>query len=251
MKQNKRKFIVIAVMVLLLGLVLAMSGTTFAKYITTKEVPATQATVAKWGMVINANTNDMFATDYTKDGGAYAVKSNTDGVAVNAASAAVAPGTTGSMTVNVNGVAEVKSKISFVVTDTQAIELKSLNSTNVGYQPILWSVSINNEGVVSNPAEAQDKSLTEIVAYLNALTETNAAGSTVNYQITISWEWAFEGVGEANNYDTILANAAFLNSAKTSYTNSEGLVDSTGTAVAAELNCILEFGLKVTVEQIQ
>ena len=248
MKQNKRKFIVIAVMVLLLGLVLAMSGTTFAKYITTKEVPATQATVAKWGMVINANTDNMFGTDYSKDG-EYAVKVNTNGVAVNAASAVVAPGTTGSMTVDVDGQAEVKSKISFVVTDTQAIELKSLNSAAVGYQPILWSVSINNEGVVTTPVE--DKSLTEIVAYLNALTEVNAAGSSVDYQITISWEWAFEGVGQANNYDTILANAAYLNSTKTSFTNSDGLVDSTGTAVAAELNCTLEFGLKVIVEQVQ
>ena len=52
---KKRSLFIVVAMVLLLAVVLGMGGTTFAKYITSKDVPVESATVAKWGYVITAN----------------------------------------------------------------------------------------------------------------------------------------------------------------------------------------------------
>lgn len=279
MKHNKRKFIVIAVMVLLLGLVLAMSGTTFAKYITTKEVPATQATVAKWGMVITADVDDLFAYDYTLANDAtYATKAASGtGVAVKGSSALVAPGTTGSMTVNVNGQAEVKSQISFANTaNNLTVQLKTLSGDdNVNYEPIKWTVvsiakaSLND----AKPTETiicSNVSLATLEKNLEELVVTYDAGAYVDYTLTITWAWELETgstddqKAQNNNYDTILANAIakgltpsnnvttfLVDDINTDNNESSGVKNSAGVDVAGTAVLSVSFGLKATVEQIQ
>ena len=46
-RSNKKIFVIAAILVLL-ALILCFGGTTFAKYITEKKMPAQNATAAKW-----------------------------------------------------------------------------------------------------------------------------------------------------------------------------------------------------------
>ena len=52
-KTNRNtKLIILAIVLALVVLFLCIGGSTFARYISSKNVPANQATVAKWGYIV-------------------------------------------------------------------------------------------------------------------------------------------------------------------------------------------------------
>lgn len=254
-KSNKKtRIVIIASMLLLLIAIACLCGTTFARYITKKDVPSTQATVAKWGFVVNANANDVFGTDYTRDSQANAevvttagavgadVKASTDKV--------VAPGTMGSLTVSIDGSAEVLAQyvISSTIGDLQEVSLK--NGATVAYSPIKWKlytgttaaaittpVDINSAG-----ADANAKQVGTLEQAIKAMCTLDADGSTVKaVQIPLTladgdtapvpvyykleWTWAFSDasnltggtIGTNDKFDTYLGYAA-ANKANSSLT---------------------------------
>ena len=208
MKLNKKqkRTATIASMAALLAVVLGMGGQTFAKYITTSTTGTVQATVAKWGYVINANATGLFANQYTE---AEADKGGDDGLTVKANDAKVAPGTSGSMTITITGVSEVDAVVSFQTGSTWA-DIKLTDNTTT-YNPVLWTL----EGEDST---LENATLAEVEAYFKTKTfhfdaenyDGASDDSKVNISYTLSWAWAFEKGNASHNshindyYDTLL-----------------------------------------------
>lgn len=221
-KSNKktRGIIIAAILVLLLA-ILALCGTTFARYITQTSKPAQQATVAKWGFVANINTDNLFGDKY--QGGTIFTKteSDTDKADVKAAASAnklVAPGTKGSMTFSVTGSAEVLAKITANMDATKISEVslkdnkagEALNTTP--YTPIVWKLETGTDGSTWSEPDSTIKTLAAIateINKLNKIVEPGSAAETNYYRI--SWEWAMGDANvltQNNIYDTILGYAA-------------------------------------------
>ena len=248
MKQSKNynKFVLVA-MVVLLAVVLFMGGSTYAKYITTQEVPTQQATVAKWGYVITTNVDNFFGTDYTKSEGNYATVVADSGASVSASTVAkvVAPGTSGSMTISIRGKAEVLSKLTIEVTDANPIQLTQAPNESglqdVSYEPIKWTVTGKTSEEMAAGELLRPTSLSGLKDYLDGLSNPSIdPNEEIYFELTISWEWAFE---DNNAYDTMLGDLAAL--------NSEELIAKYGAGKVPTGNTTMSIGLQVTVEQIQ
>ena len=234
-KQNAKKVTVIAAVILMFSLVIGMGAFTYAKYVSTQETGNQNATAAKWGIVISANASSMFGTDYIKGKGANAtVVAGGADVAVKATSTAkiVAPGTEGSLTVTVNGTAEVLSKLTFESTaDWTDISVKENDTV---YNPIKWTLKKGDTAVTG----AENVTLVVLKNKLLALTEKYDAGTSISQTYTISWVWAFE---QNNGADTAIG----YKSANT--TESLAKIDSKYTDLSTKIS--LAFTVKV--EQIQ
>lgn len=251
-KKSNKKLLVVAGMAALLALVGYMGGSTFAKYITEQEVETNQATVAKWGYVAKIGADSLFADAYKAD-----VKAThgTADVEVQASSAGlnlVAPGTSGSFDIDVTGTAEVLSKITVDTTFTSDVCLASIGSTDVNYYPVVWTITKTkaNVGTTDVLASTTLVNLTtqQMLATLEVLSQASIAPNTVvEYDLTISWAWAFEkGASDSekaqnNKYDTMLGDLAALDAA--------ALAAKYGTELPVG-STELEFGVKVTVEQL-
>ena len=209
MKNKKgKKLVVLGAMAALLTLIGVSGSQTYAKYIESTEVQTNVATVAKWGMVITANTSDLFAEDYEFSAPESAVKSNggTLIVSASASNAIVAPGCTGSMRFGVHGSAEVASKLAFSMPSFKQI---SLDKGAAGvYRPIQWTLEVNDNGITGNwDVVGTLENVDDFTAIENYLTNTLfefAPNTPVNHEYRLSYSWPFEGtwVGEdTQNYD--------------------------------------------------
>ena len=188
-KENKKmkKGLMIGALAVLLGVVGYTGGQTFAKYISTVELPSQSATVAKWGLTANAVATEMFGTKYNEVADTVAKVTTTDsGLVVKAATSTgniVAPGTSGQMTITLSGQAEVDAKVTFAAT---LVDI-SLDT----YHPISWTVTrATNGGAATKEVDA--KVGAEVESYFDGLTFKYQAAETLNEVFVVSWVWAFE-----------------------------------------------------------
>ena len=206
MKNMKKKVVIVATMVLLLAAVLLMSMSTFAKYTSTATTDAQTATVAKWGLTLQADATNLFSANYgaADNTTKLAATSSSTGVNVAAASAVVAPGTTGSMTFTVAGTADVSAQVKFALNMTSEIALDD-------YKPVKWTLNNGTSNVVTNGTVA------DINNYFNTNAEdlTITAGSVVDAKTyTLTWSWAFDNASvtvgslNGNQADALLGQAA-------------------------------------------
>ena len=212
--KNKRSLFIVIAMVLLLAVVLGMGGTTFAKYITTKDFATETATVAKWGYVITANANELFDKTYANGVGTDVNDNapNNASVDVWGSTEKVAPGTSGSFEFSITGTAEVDAAVSITVNDSETVVLNGYTDASntyedLDYEPIKWSVTKNTTPVVG----VQDVSLEELVTYLEGQDFIYGTNAAVADTYEISWAWAFDDTSSnpsANLYDTVLGDAA-------------------------------------------
>ena len=278
-KQKQKKLLVIAAIVLMIGLVSGMGAMTYARYITSSQVPAQQATAAKWGFVVTADTSKLFSTDYTLVSGQYATPTTLDnGIAVNAHADTlgdiVAPGTSGSMTVTISGIAEVRARLSLksLYVDSQKDYLDisipegtdPINGDRAKYNPVKWTLSkkvgsAEAEDVVGAPGVDLETLLT---AFENESTDI-PAGSSTSVVYTISWKWDFNAGNDVLSLqDTLIG----YKSAGLPYEGATDDVKDLSDALAydgktyaahislADYNAIttqLKLGFTVTIEQIQ
>lgn len=251
-KQKQKKILVVAAIALMIALVSGMGAMTYARYISSSKVEDVTATAAKWGFVVNVNTENLFSTDYVKGAGDYATPvADDNGVAVNAAAASLAPGTSGSFTVSVTGQAEVLAKL------TLSINVDSNIHLNTHY-PIKWTLNDGSSDLIA------DATIDDLVDKLADLSITIDAGDpAVDLEYTITWEWDF------NDADTDVAKTASINdtiigfkSAGVAYAALGTTYDMNGAlynthitseqyADAEYLSTILKFDFTATVEQIQ
>ena len=268
MKILKSKKLLATVAVgLMISLVAGMGAMTFARYISSVQVPTQQATAAKWGFVVTANTEKLFSTDYTKDTGAYAIPVATDtGVAVNAlaSSKLVAPGTTGSMTVTVSGSAEVAAKLTIAAGNSFKDVCIPAGTDGEGaaraaYYPIKWTLTKTENSVTTTLVDGKT-----IDVFLEKIAKESTelpAGKSVSVVYTITWAWDFNGDNsnaaqlEASKNDTLIGYktqgvsyddlAELLSPSMKTY---QSLISKT---TYEDISTTLQFDLSVTVEQIQ
>ena len=207
--KNKRSMIIVIAMVLLLAVVLGMGGTTFAKYVSSRTFTSTTAKVAKWGYTFDVQADDLFASDYS--GKTLATKvANGTGVSVKASAEAIAPGTTGSMTFNINAnVTEVAADITFDAVVNNDVKLAKTDATanavalDEDYYPVKWTVQWQGD-------DASKKTYANLTALdtniNNDFKYSVAAGATSNKTLVVSWEWTFEN-GDKDAADTLLGQA--------------------------------------------
>lgn len=279
-KSNKKtRIVIIASMLLLLIAIACLCGTTFARYITKKDVPSTQATVAKWGFVVNAETKDLFAKDYTlKDGATVAEKAaDGTGVAVKSDGNVVAPGTTGSMTFGVTGTAEVLAEVSVSLVENSYKDVKLYTSgkeTTPEHAPVMWTLQKKNttEGDANN-GKFEDVTGAVDVKLDVALSKIAAvkidAGATADIEYKLIWSWPIEkttGTPDEKSawdaLDTLLGRAAqgpaaadkpYPEATVTAVTENQKytVVTTAETPVTYTADIVLDFTLTVAVKQIQ
>ncbi len=253
MKTLKSKKSMMAVaMVLMVALVIGMGAMTYSRYITTAGDKTLQATAAKWGYVVTVSVDDMFGSTYKADDSVNGTSVTTatdaesfDVVAeIGSSNLILAPGTKGSMTINVVGEAEVLAELTISVKgvtdgeDAQEIHLGD-------YYPIVWSIS---DGTTTTTG-----SLDEIVTALQGGSAIINPGSAVDKNYTLSWSWAEETgttdeeKAENNKNDTIIG---YLSAGKTIDEINAVYGENTITD-ATEYSTSINMVVSVSVEQIQ
>ena len=266
---KKKKFLTLVATGLMACLVAAMGGMTYSKYITSTSTGNQQATAAEWGFVVTADTTNLFGRVY--DGTPAVITTSTaDTVSVKANTATtgfiVAPGTKGSMTIAINGTAEVKSQLKIkasATTGTDALSeicLKKYNNSEVNYYPVKWTLT---DGTDANTVSGKLSDVLTAFASKSATIKANEE-YTKNYEL--SWEWPLEqGANDAakalnNTYDTIIGYMSYgrpwddvvTDGVVTNY----GISKYVGDLQKAEYvntNIItgISFNIDVTIEQIQ
>lgn len=197
-KENKtmKKGLTIAALALLLGIVGYTGGNTFAKYVSQHDAGSVTATVAKWGFTATGNVENLFGSNYQKPNAdkLASVTKTTDGLVVKALGSGnvVAPGTQGSMTLEVLGDAEVDAKISFESTYTD-IALGD-------YHPIQWTVTRN--GVATSVTNSKGADMAKYFKELSF--EYEAGSSAIDEEFVISWKWEFHVDKATDDKDTQL-----------------------------------------------
>ena len=196
MKLNKKqkRTATIASMAALLAVVLGMGGQTFAKYIETTSVTPQTAVVAKWGVVAYiedaAGQRDenakLFKNTYENGGDTVVAGSSAERLLV-------APGTSGSVSVEITGTPEVAVNVTYTFSLTD-IHLKD-------YYPIVWTVN----GTEYNGEDAMTD-ISEVVTGMNGNYAPNTNLGTK--KVTIEWEWAFNVDTATDEKDTTLGNIA-------------------------------------------
>ncbi|NLN84290.1 MAG: hypothetical protein GX138_08100 [Firmicutes bacterium] len=197
MKMKKNLVFRLGLLALVLTLVtMPLVSGTYAKYVTS-EVGTAQARVAKWGVEIDVDVDDLFGAAYEDlDGGNgpaewIAVDDNPDyaGITVNASTNTyvLAPGTKGSMTFDINGQPEVAVSVK-VEAGTEEGQIVTLTGWDyeieeVTYTPVVFKV--NNES----------KTLAELNSYFEDLYEDYDPNTNLSDEfdeVTIEWEWPFD-----------------------------------------------------------
>ena len=171
---------------------LCMVSHTYAKY-TTQNNNVDTARVAKWGVKVEAASNDLFSKVYN----------NADNeVTVNAKELVVAPGTEGTLTMlTVSGTPEVATRV-YATAELTLTGWELENGTF--YCPLIITVGTATlEGTTyASAADFAAAVKTAVEATLNA---EHIAGATLNDSIEVSWAWEFDG-NDAN--DTYFGNLA-------------------------------------------
>ena len=258
--QKRQKRLVLVAMVLMIGLVAGMGAMTYSKYITTGSTNQT-ATAAKWGFVVNVDAENLFVSDYKYQSGTTATYNGTGGIVVNGTENAkvVAPGTSGSMAININGKAEVNARLTIVANEIEVgVKMKEIFFDS--YYPVKWTL---NDGV-NNVVE--DETLAAVIAHLEGTSQLFVAGTEYNKTYTLTWEWEFvtneAGLNGTNRNveDSLIgykANgrpwSAGSNSISGTFIGTYQLDDEAGAIYndAAKICTTIAFNLSINIEQTQ
>lgn len=256
---NKKSVFVIALLLLLVA-VIGFGGYTMSKYVSNKNGNGT-ANVAKWGFNVDVTATNIFGTEYKYDTTANtSISNSTTGTVITVKAATgntsnlVAPGTTGSMTFEVKGSAEVLAQIKVEMNNVSDVKLAYKEGENVQtpYTPVKWTLKKGDNVFTYTGDDGEVKlenvTLEDIKTGLAKLYSAPiAAGTSVSDKYTLSWAWAFE-TGKDNDekalnnkLDTFLGTIANTPATTTdgTYTKAEG----TSTTIS--------FDLSISVAQLQ
>lgn len=202
MKKNKMMRIASVLLIAVLMTTCAISGT-FAKYVTS-DAGADSARVAKFGVVIEADSFGMFETDYDTDddtatfNGTYSVSS-----ATGDRDDLLAPGTSGSFAdIAITGSPEVAVDVAIVAT------VKISNNWIVDgdfYCPITVTVGTEEiSGLDYGSAEAFAAAIKAEIDGKSAQYAPNTDLGAVynNTNLDLAWAWAFESTETGANAQT-------------------------------------------------
>ena len=242
---NKRLFFITCVFVITFSISLSLVSITLGRYYSTVSSDD-NSRVALWGVSIDLDSDDIFQKQYKKSDSTIVVKSE---------SLVVAPGTSGSATITISGVSEVKSKFMLAFSATNDVFLKSgtyLDYTTDDkdkqsdvfllandYYPLVFTLTVQeNDGLVK---ELKQGKLSEVADALNNYQTTyydskvfNAA-EDIKTTFVLSWTWSNSLNDKA---DTWLGA-----------TYAKGSVDD-GLVLNADYSHSIEYEFEITVIQV-
>ena len=214
MKTNTMMRVASVLLVAVLLSTCAISGT-FAKYVTT-ESGSDSARVAKWGVVIEAESFGMFDADYDVEDdqatfeGEYSVSS-----AANDRDDLLAPGTKGSFAdIKITGTPEVAVDVKIVAT-VDISENWKLDDGSF-YCPVVVTVGTKDfNGLDYQSATDFETAIKEEIDSKSSQYAPNTDLGAIydNTNLDLSWEWAFEDatgeeIDQSDENDTYLGNLA-------------------------------------------
>ncbi len=254
MKKSKRSVFVVAVMAILVLAVASMAGITLAKYVTTANLNAKTATVAKFGYTVSI-TDNLFVNEYVTN-----IKSGendqygTNYVAIKAKSDLLAPGASGSLSFTIDGSAEVGVVISVTATGTDIVlkeQAATASEASAVYNPVKWTLTKKASGSeTADSTIVNAGTLADVVAELNKLSANVEAGGTYASagSYVLSYSWAYSTTDNSKDaYDTLLGQiAAAENPSTASITIGTGDDATTYTATTE-----LSISLEITVTQME
>ncbi len=237
-KNNRSKAVIIIVaMLLMIALVVGMGAMTYSRYITSGTTGSQTATAAKWGFVVNVKAENLLGKNYTKGTGNLATIVESNGVAVKASAGAtdniVAPGTTGSMDIEITGTAEVLSQLSINISE---------DATDIScgsYKPIVWSLKRGEEKVFENVL------MGDLSTELGDVKEQVKPGESYATNYTLSWSWPLE-----NGKDVEDTAIGFYSQGK-SFTEISSFIPGIEQDTYDCISKDLKFTITVSVEQAQ
>lgn len=207
--KNNKFFKVAAIMVILCLVTACVIGTTFAKYVT-GDSTGDSAKVAKWGVKISIDGDDLFVNEYEKAPSSVTVKSTGD---------VVAPGTSGSARFSISGTPEVSATINVALTGISDIMLPagSFDGLTENYYPVVFTLKqthnrnglIVDENDIEAPVTLVSGTLAEIQAFLNTYnaSATYAPNTKLDSGYELSWVWAYDSGNDTyNTADTLLGD---------------------------------------------
>ncbi|MBO5215433.1 MAG: hypothetical protein J6B79_04525 [Clostridia bacterium] len=245
-KRKNRKPLIVVAMLLMVALVVGMGAMTYSRYVSSFNSDVQQATAAKWGFVVNANANNLFGTQYK--GTTLATVNGSGDVVVKANSSPatniVAPGTTGYITINITGVAEVKAELTVTATDVAEIAY-------LDYKPVVWTLYNDTTPVVEN---------TTLADALSKIEGTEIpAGTPADYKYKLEWKWVLGDAGNTTNNikDTIIG----IKASGADYDDVADTLLADGTKLSTkvtsegdytdDIQTVLKFNLSIKLEQVQ
>lgn len=214
MKKNRLFMLgIVAVFVGILSLTLVSS--TFAKYTTSGDYANTTASVAKWGVQITANSDNLFKKEYNIDDSN--LKSSITS-SVSATTETLAPGTKNeTLTFSISGKPQVAVKVSYTCTVT--LTNWEIGDNNEFYCPLKFKITTTSANepttveATSNSSNSADDFAEAIKNAIESVSYTFAASTDLalqqNIGLKIAWEWPFEGTEGAyqtDKKDTALAD---------------------------------------------
>ena len=234
MKKNTMMRVASALLVAVLLTTCAISST-FAKYVTT-ESGSDFARVAKWGVVIEAESFDLFTDKYAKDD-ATATFTGTYSVASSDGKDVFAPGTKGTFAnIAITGTPEVA--VDVAVVPTVAVSGNWMVNGDF-YCPIVITVgSTAICGLTYDDAADFAGAIDTAIRGYSAQYAPNQDLSAIDANFDISWEWAFED-----------ADHVALGCACTAGAQSDAEDTVLGNVAVAE-DLKIEIGVAITVTQI-
>lgn len=228
-KKNKKTAVIVALLLALIAL-LCFGGYTFSKYVTSGSGTGT-AQVAKWGYTIEVNGDNLFGNKYKFDGVASKATAEENNLTVKASGDynVIAPGTTGSMTFNVTGQAEVKALVSMFITEAVhnegikdiVLKVQKAGGNEIVYNPVKWTLKKKTKtqpDMIALPG-MKETTLHNVAGafhdmiYNSASSVKNPGDVLEETTYELVWEWPYEGTGTfegvtADELDTILGRRA-------------------------------------------
>ncbi len=201
----KKLFLKLSVLVMVLTLVtLPLVSGTYAKYTTAADGTDT-ARVAKWGVTVTADVQNVFGDAYqAAAGGHTSVDYATADVTVQSATDntdVLAPGTEGSFTFGVAGTPEVS--VGLVYDATVTLTGWTVIAAN-DYQPINFTLFDGTHFATTAGAFTSDTAVSltgaQLDTIIDGLDSTNDPLTALTKTYTVAWEWPFE---KAGNFSTL------------------------------------------------
>lgn len=226
-KNNRSKAVIIVIaMLLMVALVVGMGAMTYSRYITSDTTGSQTATAAKWGFVVTVDASNILGKSYKATAENTLATVDSTGVAVKVIGDAnvVAPGTTGSMTISINGSAEVLAALEITAVGLQEISYTKDEST---YNPVKWSLSEQTDGSILSNVK-----LSDITSKLAEQNKTFEANTPYNKKYTLTWSWDLDSGNDEK--DTAIGKAV------------AGTTES-GATIVTEMT----FSISVSVKQVQ
>ena len=176
-------------------------GNTFAKYVTTDTLNDT-ARVAKWGVSISVDGDNLFSEEYDKSAEVKSVKSLSGKV--------VAPGTGNSFSYSVTGTPEVKGEVTFtpVFTITEADWTVDIGDGEKFYFPLkltFGSTIINGLSYTTHSALVAAINTAFAGEFAKIEFNPNQNLASIVESNAFEWEWPFS-TSDNDVYDTALGN---------------------------------------------